>query len=370
MKSPARRTSPPRQIYELNLFVKPANFLKTPARLLHDDELLAYALKFEAKHWKKSAIKKLYPHLADEKGNQKQKSPSALQSINTPSDALFQACMADIPKAEGGSDAMEWKNHFDLMFRILLEKEFDSYRENCKPFFSYVGNSLSSAKLPFLWKGRTWNQRQIGVLQDNCNFYSYCNFFAVSQFINTADRFKDDKFKNSIWGEIENKDHIPDASLHIFGKLADPSAYADDGDAMDRVRLLNTHNSLEQFEKSPLIVAEAQDSIQTLFRGLEDANVSIALGTFFTQQIILIDFLNEICLPFYTPEEFEGASATHLARNIFLLKKEAASNRDLIYRFCNKRREFLDAAQAGRLLLKAQVGFLTALHRRLIALES
>lgn len=338
----------------LHLWVKPAGLSRQEPRLLRPDELLPFALKLEAGHWKKSAIKELHPER---------------QPASRPDD-LFLACAAGLSDDPQNGGAADGQAYFDLVFRVLMEKEFDRYRENCRPFFSLVGNSLYTAKLPFLWEGYAWNQRQIELLRDNCTYYAYFSYLSGETLVRHGGQLGDPKFTKSIWREVIRRHNILEPPFIIFGKLAQLAN-------LTEIRCTEDYSEpyhlplLEYDDSSLLILDEARDSIRRLKWGLENSNRAIVAGTFFVQQVLLIDFLNEVCQPFYAPDSNDlGWAAADLPMTILYLKKEAAQNRQLINRFCANRTDFLEAAQAGRALLLAQTAFWNALHRRLLAVET
>jgi hypothetical protein len=123
-------------------------------------------------------------------------------------------------------------------------------------------------------------------------------------------------------------------------------------------------------DRSPLILPEAKECIKRLASGYTDSNPAISAGNFFIQQILLIDFLAEVCLPFYEPGEKSSHISQELPEIIYALKKEASDNRGMIMNACNCRGDFLEAVRVGRDLLAAQAKFWSALHRQLLAAES
>ena len=342
----------------LLISVKNSRSLNAKPRPLRHDELLGYALKLEAKHWKKSAIRELFC------------GKSASIEITPSRDALYSAYMANAEIVSQNGNGLDIRNHFDLVFRVLMEKEFNSYRENSQPFFSYIGNSIGSAKLPFLWKGRTWNRDQLQFLRDNCGVYALNAYFHTDTFINSADAYSKE-FQSSIWSTVSFRQDIPDTPFHIFKILLEPEKYGPQADLMKRVIARNQHSSAEWYENSKwLLENELGSCVELIKEVLVHKNRSIAIGAFFAQQVLWIDFLAEVCLPFYLPSCVgDWRPLKSLNDNIFYLRQEASDNRDLVRKFCRTGRDFMNAMDAGRRLLQAQAAFYSAMHRKLMALE-
>lgn len=357
----------------LQLFVQKEGALNEETRPLRPEEFIPFALKLERMYpnWNNSAIQAWLSN-----GQGVIKVPSVIQKNNGQQlrdDDLFAACLADTTEQGESETEEKWKFHFNLMFRVLLEKEFDRYRENCRPFFSFVGNSLQPGKLPFLWEGYAWNPRQVELLRDNCTYYAYFSYKSVKELRRD--------FPGSNWDKIEDAD-IVEHPFKIFDHLSDLSGMWSKVPACTKW-VPNWDYSGEEAkllpfdDSSPLILDEARESIRSLVSGLENKGRAFHCGTLFIQQIMLIDFLNEVCLPFYTPLEISERPGRRRSRErlalpllIFYLKKEAAENRRIINQFCASRSDFLEAVQAGRSLLMAQSAFWNALHRRLLAVET
>ncbi len=324
----------------LNLFVKTVG---QPRKPLTAEDLIPLAHKLEKKHWEHSAIDRLYP--------------SCFGNSQSENDAMLLAFSAEAPKMTVAADPVQWNAHLALVAEILLEKEFDRYREECAPFFAYLGNSLDAAKLPFRWRKTVWSHRQGIVLHHNCAYYAGRYYIALSKLMDTGGSFGDESFTKSIWGRIPIKSNVAAASL-IFRQLL-PQKYE-----------VSYNGYGEVYKDHQELLPEARESIRILSQGLENSNRAIAAGVFFAQQITWIDFLDEVCWPFYSPQGPIETFGKDLARNILFLKQEAAANANLIKRFCKSENEFREAIKAGGTLLNAQSKFWRSLHRRLLALES
>jgi len=57
--------------------------------------------------------------------------------------------------------------------------------------------------------------------------------------------------------------------------------------------------SYNKIDGLPFVLEEAKESIRVLSWGLDNINCAVAYGVFFTQQVILIDFLSYVCSPFH-----------------------------------------------------------------------
>lgn len=347
----------------IHLYVKPPGLLRATRRELRGDELLKYAMEFERKHWLISAIEEWLDRSSTGKPKVRPRSAKRIRRIADPDESLLNACSAELDVERTIAPSPTSNEQLDLMFRILIEKEFDRYRAKCKPLFSYVGNSLASAKLPCFGNARNWNRNQIELLRDNCMFYAVYSHDQINALkLGTGVAYGrpicrlDPDFTKTIWESFPERQNIADGVCQIFERTA---ASFNISSLYDR----------EELCESELLLPEMIESVRTLNWGVEDEQQATALGTFFVQQFILIDFLGEICWPFYSLKHLDLIAASEMPRIIHFLKAEAASNRDLIRRFCNTQREFVEAAQAGQSLLKAQTAFLKALHRQLVALE-
>jgi hypothetical protein len=341
----------------LHLFVRSAGSYGAKSRLLRHEELLGFAMKIEANHWKKSAIKQWNSDKYKETGSLIQNSLAGAQTFSKSDDAFYSTCMAEVAKDGLTPVGVNWKNHFDLIFKILMEREFESYRANCKPFFSYIGSSITSGKMPYFWREPTWNLQQISHLRDNCIEYCSCVHGAQDMFLHRlVGEGVVENLGLTVCGYGWNSKEIYAAVREIFNRLALKAG-------------VPSLKQGESFKSSPTLLAESKGMSKTFVECYNHQNFWVALGAFFAQQIIFSDFLNEVCCAFFNPMEFEYVLCQDFLNVNLNFKILASQNKDLIYRHARKRQHFLNAVQGGRVILRAQSTFYNALHRCLIALE-
>ena len=349
----------------VHLSVRNSKQFGSKIKPLSGRNLLRFAVTLESKHWKESANRALHPEIFDAKGH-------SVSYNKSPTDDLLVACLANLPDQSEDSDGPKLKDYSKLVFRMLMEREFDIYRTNCQPLFSCLGISVDSLKNPYLWEPVVFSGLQIEFLNQNCHLYF-------------SDCFR---FMRSMW-RSELATPTPYSSSPYF------SQYSDDMSAIvSNLFPRFWPNSVEERAELVKIRARSMDEHAAILKIFNEAfddglgfredwglrvgsNVSraSAAGIFFVQQLMWIDFLNEICLPFHVPdrkfldEENDCyKEVKSLSTIIYYLKLDAFRHRDLVFDNCVSRRDFLDAAEAGTRLTQAHAKYWSALHTRFLSL--
>jgi len=299
---------------KLHLFVNSAMATRKQARELHDEELIQFALKFEADYWRKSAVKAwLSPSTNDGTVAAVPLSQVVQQTPKTHDDFLLTGAVTT-PESDKGATAVDLKEHFKEVFLMLLAKEIENYRQNCRAFFSYIGKGIIYDHRPWMDRVTTlirWWPKQLAVLRDNCIFYSVHNYDSIQNVkkagspldIACVDNWR---FPPCIWSRFPCI-QVHDAPVRIFKKLkTGPFDYADP-------------------EPSALVLPEAKEAVRVLSWGLNNSKRPTAFGTFLAQQVIFLDFLNEVCWPLDIPASSEGETPrSQLHYNILGLRGEAS----------------------------------------------
>jgi len=309
--------------------------------------------------WRSSAIERLYPKEFEFRTWQQK-----TQRVTYSPDSLLQAHIEQIHEHDVTSNAFgaNWRNHFDIIFKILLEKEIVAHRQAVSDFFRYVGNSLNTTGLPFLWDRRQWNKNQVGCFYVTCQYY---NNLSVILWNCTLDELDDDQ-KKEIGPGFDMSDMVHTCG-RMFRALIYPCDPPDDPIFSNVLAESAAPGFLsrENFGSSK----ELTNVIEALKDGLCHPNGAIKLGTFLIQQILFVDFFSEVCLPFYVLEKHETKEAQMLPRQILWIKKSILKNSDLLMRCAESPQNFFDALQGGRVLIKAQTQFYLEFYRSLVNLE-
>jgi hypothetical protein len=356
----------------LELQVSNPRKLGSKPRPLEGQELLTLALRFESKYWhkKNSAVKALYPTAFDENDIAIASPGDGLLDADTADDRnyLAFASMISAPKTIG--DLAEWKKHHNFLFKMLMEKELDNYRRDCMGFFSYVGDSLSSVMTPFLWNKREWSRPQLKILLINCSAIGIMCFMCA-EVRNKLSESLNKKLKMSpIWERIGFKFGVPNAIYHVFMRLADPEKYAETSVTMAGLEFIAKGMDPRLILSSPLLLPELELLNAELAKGIGNSSIAESAGCLFAHQILTIDFLEKVCMPFNAPSTIQAAGVANLWETILILKEEAFNNRDMLLGLCNTGEEFLQAAQAARRTIKNQVAAYQGLYKKLVSLDA
>ena len=344
----------------LHLFENSLHGSRKDAKPLEQEQLIHLARKIERKRklWTESAIKELYPEFAYQEDIAKTSSGDGLRKIDKPDDALFLAFAEDVLRMKPGAKAPKTTGRVEECFQALLNREIETYRKECEPFFTFIVKMSGDATKPEPQHRPVWNQRQVSALTSNCRRYLDASGLQLFQFLRNED-FSKIKFLNLVFF-----DYSPhDISIRHFQDI--DSVF---------VRLLKSsksHIALDEFLKGDptLVVPEYGKWEETFTWGAENSNRSIAFGALMAHQVTFVDFIEKLCLPIliqFNPFQGRGSMGDYASA----LNKETTLNKDLARAYCDQPKDFNYAWQTARDVLKAQADFWKALHRLLIALKN
>jgi hypothetical protein len=333
----------------LHLYVRSANPSCKQSRLLENEELISFARKLEEKHWRKSAIEMLYPGFAAMSIRAESTGDASAENIKKAENALLVTFAEGVLQAESDSQASLNKIQVDACFQALLENEVETYRRACEPFFAYVGRKSPAAN------GRggagNFNVPQIEVLRINCFKFAETSLVEIHQYL-----CHEELCNFKLAQMLSQYDFYMDSDRVFEGLLAAKRPITDPYE--------------RYYDDPPLLLPEFKIWQQALSWGARNSNRHIAVGALMGHQHGLMDYLDKLCVPLLSPDLHLPNTTETLPRVNLLLREESRLNKGLAQQFCEHPKDFNNALQAAKQVLKAQREFWKALHRRLLDLES
>lgn len=342
----------------LHLYVGSPNPSCKERRLLQDDELISFARNLEEKHWLDSAIEMLYPGFAAMNSRAETTGDGSAEKNKNLESALLASFAEGVLRAEVDAHTTQHKIQMDECFQALLEREVESYRKACGPFFAYIKKMSGGVTMPDPKTGPNWNQRQASLLATNAHQFCETSFLQLIHCLQNENfcklRFVQMHFAGyrslEQYESVSNVlsrlwvSHNPNTKLVEFGKVSAPS----------------------------MIVAEFERWKSALVWGVENNNRSIAIGALMAMRVSIADFLENVCLPLDTNfGRYHSVGAYRSGHDVddlsARLKEEINKSKDLAQSYCDYPKDFNNAWQTARQVLKSQTELWKALHRVLVS---